>query len=656
MPSTAANLSYIAIYNPTLKPLPSPPDADDDEDAEEQAHILFYTSKERAVSRDKMLRQVGLAKALINFSEMFNSNEACNSIHSQTRRMVMFSPEPDFWIHACVEVAKIVKPPPKSKGKEKDKSKLKDQPVQHDYDDASVHDVSLKADIQRGYEQFKLTHGSFTSILSNLGREAIELQLERFWTVWAWSWDLESGYDFGKHLGIPLHPLFRHLKPILDDIPDTIPSDAEILAIVPPYTIPSAKYLASSYPTTLASLILDRLSPLHASKSSQDLPKSISSSDDTLRAKALQQQAAASTSNPTHNRSGSNTFLGMPTVNMDVRKWNWGYLTFGKTTPKASPEVPKPDGDQEKSADPAAPVPPPPPPPPLPDDDDDSASATRDDPPPVELLIPESSLDTVSLHEAVSEELSIQVPPHDQAENGSEAPSSPKSNHSEQVDADESLAQSVVTVKPDTEDSNPSTRPPSPEPEPPHISVVHVNLAASSDGLATVRQPVFSFTDIHRGISLALVGLKYPPDLSSPELHQLAVDLHPLFTRIEEVLEDELLKSTVDILPSATKILQPKDVHILSSRGFTLSSAGFASKSDHLFTAQSLIESSLDVSEVFSRGQNPQHWHVGRRGFPGVFDATASNGETVYLEVFRKEASLTDVDNSLVGIVKKGVE
>jgi len=58
---------YLTIYNPTLKP--SGPIADDDEDAEEQAHILFYTSRERAVSRDKMLRQVGLAKALVNFSE-----------------------------------------------------------------------------------------------------------------------------------------------------------------------------------------------------------------------------------------------------------------------------------------------------------------------------------------------------------------------------------------------------------------------------------------------------------------------------------------------------------------------------------------------------------------------------------------------------------
>ena len=65
MSRVPAGLSYLTIYNPTLHPVhPS-----DDEDAEEQAHILFYTAKERAVSRDRMLRQVGLAKALVNFSQ-----------------------------------------------------------------------------------------------------------------------------------------------------------------------------------------------------------------------------------------------------------------------------------------------------------------------------------------------------------------------------------------------------------------------------------------------------------------------------------------------------------------------------------------------------------------------------------------------------------
>ena len=62
-----ASLAYFLIYNPTL---PAPDTAPrDDEDAQEEAHILFYTSRERVVSRDRMLRQAGLAKALVNFSE-----------------------------------------------------------------------------------------------------------------------------------------------------------------------------------------------------------------------------------------------------------------------------------------------------------------------------------------------------------------------------------------------------------------------------------------------------------------------------------------------------------------------------------------------------------------------------------------------------------
>ena len=116
-------LLYLTIYNPTLRPDASV--QSDDEDAEEQAHILFYTARERAVSRDKILRQVGLAKALINFSgyvrdasvriislmdtyvRMFDGDDTCENVHSQSRRMVMVSPEPDFWIHAVSMIVQL---------------------------------------------------------------------------------------------------------------------------------------------------------------------------------------------------------------------------------------------------------------------------------------------------------------------------------------------------------------------------------------------------------------------------------------------------------------------------------------------------------------------------------------------------------------------
>lgn len=115
------------------------------------------------------------------------------------------------------------------KGKEKGKSKQKASGLKpesdsgYEWHDSSIRDDILRARIVEGYEQFKvccmcasasyslilnrnlglqLTHGSFTSILSVLGREALELQLERFFTVWAWSLDMENGDVFGRQLGM----------------------------------------------------------------------------------------------------------------------------------------------------------------------------------------------------------------------------------------------------------------------------------------------------------------------------------------------------------------------------------------------------------------------------------------------------------------------
>lgn len=65
---TPPSLDFLVIYN---KSLTAPPETipEDDDDAQEEAHILFYTCRQRAVTRDRTLRQVGLAKALASFSE-----------------------------------------------------------------------------------------------------------------------------------------------------------------------------------------------------------------------------------------------------------------------------------------------------------------------------------------------------------------------------------------------------------------------------------------------------------------------------------------------------------------------------------------------------------------------------------------------------------
>jgi ribosome-binding protein aMBF1 (putative translation factor) len=82
------SLAHFVIFNPTLARKPPKKDAasptaersapakdeerdrDLEDDLREAAQIVFYTAREAGgVSRDRMLRQVGLAKGLMGFAE-----------------------------------------------------------------------------------------------------------------------------------------------------------------------------------------------------------------------------------------------------------------------------------------------------------------------------------------------------------------------------------------------------------------------------------------------------------------------------------------------------------------------------------------------------------------------------------------------------------
>ncbi|KAF7326912.1 hypothetical protein MVEN_02585100 [Mycena venus] len=612
MSRIAPNLLYLTIYNPTLQP--SGPVAPEDEDAEEQAHILFYTSKERAVSRDRMLRQVGLAKALISFSDMFNADDACNNVHSQTKRMVMVSPEPDFWIHAGIEIAKTPRAPTdKSKGKGKDKSKG-EQPLLYDYHEHSVHDVAVQADIIRGYEKFKLRHGSFASILSSLGQEALELQLERFFTVWAWSWNLEDGPEFGEHLGPPLHPMQGSLIPYLDDFSSRLPDEIVAIVISPPYALP---------PTP---------PPPPA-----ELPKIASD-------------------------EGNKTFLGMNLdVHLDMPKWNW--LTFGKNS-KKPPELLAVTPMNENKGDPAAAGAQGPPQVQRSDTDTPGSESV------MEFEVDRSALEDAMHSERIPLPLPVEKAAHASvdvdARSLSETIVPPKEAEEVGIGAVDMLPEDVTAPMADvalsddetSKESEPELPPtPEPEPEPPaEFASTTVHLASAEDPQATRRRRLFYL--VRDRVLVALIDLDDANPLApdSEELVPLAEEAAVLAATIAAAMEDDdPMAKSVDTLPSATKILQPKDRYALSSARLATYSPDFKSRSGHLYDARQLLRASDPaITEVFSRGQNPQHWHVGRRGLQstGIVESDGKE-EEVYMEVFRKEASLTDVDNALAGVVRK---
>ncbi|KAJ7066364.1 hypothetical protein C8F01DRAFT_1346646 [Mycena amicta] len=606
MSQVAANLLYLTIYNPTLRP--TGPIAPDDEDAEEQAHILFYTSKERAVSRDRMLRQVGLAKALISFSEMFNPEEPCNNVHSQTKRMIMVSPEPDFWIHAGIEIAKTPRPPvekAKSKGKDKSKAATGEAPLLYDYHDHSVHDVALQVDLTSAYEKFKLRHGSFTSILTTLGQEALEVQLERFFTVWAWSWNLEDGPEFGEHLGPPLHPMQSSLVQSMDEFSSNLPEEVVAIAVSPPFTIPSTRYTSMAFPSALP-LFLQFLVP-----PPEEIPTVPTSIDDNTvkgaKAPPLPLPDIPPRS-PTKHEDDAKSFLGK----MDMPKWNWpGYLTFGK------------GGGGKRPPDTMLAV--------TPMNEDKGRPQLVLDTPGLERTadfeVDRSALEDAMLSERMPLPLETVVEADDMAGQSSVAPESD-------------------TKEPESDSELPST----PVPEPIEFSSTTVYLSTSDDPHSTKRRKVFYLN--RDRVLVALLWLDDSVDaqnLTPAIANPFAGDALSLATAIATSLKHD--SRSTETLPSANNILQQKDRYVLSSSSLTIRSPEFESRSGHLYNARELLQrSEPDISEVFSRGQSPQHWHIARQGL-GTEEGFTE--EEMFMEVFRKEASLTDVDNALVGVIRK---
>ncbi|KAL1723055.1 hypothetical protein EV715DRAFT_246384 [Schizophyllum commune] len=595
------------------------------------------------------------------------------------------------------------------------------------------------------YDRFKLTHGSFASIMANLGQEALELQLERFFTVWAWSWDLGEGIELADTLAPALHPLHRSLLPILDDFLQDIQEPASALLISPPYVVPSTSY---RYPASLSRHLLT-LAPVSRPAAT---PSTLS--ETTIREKPPDDASVSPEKDKldrTPAAGGEHGFMGLPQFSMPKLNWG-GYLTFGKKKGdgerrKTSAEVTKdtaPEeegarvkgtgesaqedgqkGDDAQTADEAqdrkseaelsevdstapeacssAP-------------DETSVTIESEDsvaqpstegnlPQPgtdvgvpqlirtdsvPQLSLAEAKVDLSALDDAMS---SISVPPPSVAASdapsvmASDAPPPTSTSDAGLATTEGGLAVEGEITRPTSraegellaverdlqehdarstkaldsasppDDASPSTEdaPPSPTPEvqkdPPEHTVTTVHLEGA-DG-QTRRRKIALY--MRSGLTLAYIADGCDDEIArardeSPS-SGVTDKMPALFDALETATTTEELGGSLESLPSTARILQPKDQHIISTENFSISSSGFSSRSEHLYNIQQLLDSDPEIREVFSRGQNPQYWHVGRRGLGN--DRKEDVAGDIFMEVFRKEASLADVDNAVVASIRK---
>ncbi|XP_034251405.1 vacuolar fusion protein CCZ1 homolog isoform X1 [Thrips palmi] len=135
------SLKYFYIYNSSYG----------QKEGEEAQKILYYYPTKTDL--DSQIKNVGLTEAIIKFTETFNCNQQCESLHTQKTRQLYYQPEDGFWMVLVLTV------PTATKTKEG---------IDHlEYQSDEVQDNIYWAVLKQAYRSFQLFNGSFSNILDS---------------------------------------------------------------------------------------------------------------------------------------------------------------------------------------------------------------------------------------------------------------------------------------------------------------------------------------------------------------------------------------------------------------------------------------------------------------------------------------------------------
>ncbi|KAJ2502624.1 hypothetical protein GGH96_000910 [Coemansia sp. RSA 1972] len=148
--------------------------------------------RERVVSLDTKLREIGLGAALIAFAATFGHSVETikfHTVHSEKRRTLIYEAEPGVLVQLSVVLPRRVRP----YAKEKDAYSI-------EFLDTELSDQALRAWLRHEYEAFRLVFGPVSRDLKKSGqRQRVKRQLEAFFgkTMWNWDqrWDPQKGNE-----------------------------------------------------------------------------------------------------------------------------------------------------------------------------------------------------------------------------------------------------------------------------------------------------------------------------------------------------------------------------------------------------------------------------------------------------------------------------
>ena len=204
-----AQLSFLAIYNPTLGPTDETfadqlvfwysrkaseaRRADKDGNGKKKAGADAATRRKAAdrEEENERLRQIGLAQGMIGFAKTFSDGERpVDSIETDKSRIVLHELENGWWILASIDLTRLPTPANASTGGQSKSNANAKPAVEYSSREVSPA-VLLTQQLMQAHWVFLLHHApTLDELFVKLSRDKFCSTLERYWTRFARSWDV----------------------------------------------------------------------------------------------------------------------------------------------------------------------------------------------------------------------------------------------------------------------------------------------------------------------------------------------------------------------------------------------------------------------------------------------------------------------------------
>ncbi|KAG8836024.1 hypothetical protein FRC17_010488 [Serendipita sp. 399] len=114
--------------------------------------------------------------------------------------------------------------------------------------------------VSRNQDHKKLLYGPFSRLLAK-GRASLERHLEKFFTVWAWKWEVDQPPTFISHIGTPLSPYNKYLTPLLEDVKILLPESTPVILLSSVDVLAASPLPSSQLWNTLPSHLIRHVPP-----------------------------------------------------------------------------------------------------------------------------------------------------------------------------------------------------------------------------------------------------------------------------------------------------------------------------------------------------------------------------------------------------------